>query len=466
MGDHPFSDKWSMFLKSSPIPTGLLRNGRFIDINPPFSLRTGYSVEDAIGKTMDDLGLVADLKGLISANYIDDQGRESLLVMIDVSSEIKDLERFLAVNQDLLLITDRSGKIVRLNDAWTELLGYSLDSIKSSDLLDFVHPDDHRATLDILSSLAEQKKVARFVNRFRSTDGTYRYFEWRAYPYDDFIYGSARDITESKNAEARILYLSNHDALTGLYNRYYFDQKIDQEIDRADRYRISLSMVMLDLDHFKQINDQWGHPVGDDVLKWTAQIIQGSIRQPDILVRLGGEEFMILMPHTPASGAMTAAEKIRKNLIETPHPIAGQVTASFGVAERKYGETHLEWYKRVDEAMYQAKEGGRNRVVRADRQQVTHPTIVSLQWQRDWECGNTSIDKQHQDILELANDFINIAIISENNAYHLKRLDILIKHVISHFRSEEQLLRTINYPDLTAHEKSHQDLVDKVLLFK
>lgn len=172
-----------------------------------------------------------------------------------------------------------------------------------------------------------------------------------------------REAEYRKAAETTIQKIAITDELTGLNNRHYLDSVIETELARSDRYVQPLSFMILDLDHFKKVNDTWGHPVGDDVLKQTAEIIKSHIRKADVLVRLGGEEFLIMLPHTNGAGAAETAEKIRLALDERRHPVAGKCTSSFGVVERKYGESYISLYKRVDEALYLAKEGGRNRVV-------------------------------------------------------------------------------------------------------
>ena len=136
-------------------------------------------------------------------------------------------------------------------------------------------------------------------------------------------------------------------------------------MERADRYDETVSLVMFDLDHFKRVNDTWGHPAGDAVLKQIARIAGNMIRSSDLLIRFGGEEFLLLMPHTTISGAVAAAEKIRESLKSSDHPGPGRMTAGLGVAERKRHESFNEWYARTDEALYAAKQSGRNRVVRA-----------------------------------------------------------------------------------------------------
>jgi diguanylate cyclase (GGDEF)-like protein len=124
--------------------------------------------------------------------------------------------------------------------------------------------------------------------------------------------------------------------------------------------------MLLDLDHFKNVNDTWGHPVGDELLKLTSRTMEETKRNSDILIRFGGEEFIVLMPHTSIEGAAAAAEKIRAEIERNSHPVTGVQTVSIGVVERMKSESFRLWYKRTDDALYRAKESGRNRVVVAD----------------------------------------------------------------------------------------------------
>jgi diguanylate cyclase (GGDEF)-like protein len=166
-----------------------------------------------------------------------------------------------------------------------------------------------------------------------------------------------------KKAEKIIRNFSFTDPLTGIMNRRYLDSIIEIELARSDRYNHPMSIITLDLDHFKKVNDTWGHPVGDEVLKWVVGILQENIRKSDVLVRLGGEEFMILLTQTGLAGAREVAEKLRSTLDHAQHAVIGKCTASFGVAERLEGESFSTLYSRVDEALYRAKDNGRNQVI-------------------------------------------------------------------------------------------------------
>ena len=177
------------------------------------------------------------------------------------------------------------------------------------------------------------------------------------------VIGVSRDIEERKQRESEILFLSTHDHITGIYNRSYFESRLKDAMERTNRYRESQALVMLDLDHFKQVNDKYGHLTGDEVLKLVVNSISRSLRSLDVFARYGGEEFVILMPETSLHGACQAADKLRRLVESNPHPIAGTVTVSCGIAEYQPGSTSDDWYRQADESLYQAKTSGRNRVV-------------------------------------------------------------------------------------------------------
>jgi diguanylate cyclase (GGDEF)-like protein/PAS domain S-box-containing protein len=170
----------------------------------------------------------------------------------------------------------------------------------------------------------------------------------------------ARDELAAANAELKRLAIT--DSLTGISNRRHFEEEVTLEMARAQRYAQPLSLLLLDIDHFKAINDQYGHLTGDRVLIELSQRIGSRLRSMDRLARWGGEEFVVLMPYCDAAAAVLVAEDLRKLCAEQPFPEVGTIRASFGVAELKPGEKTEEWFKRVDVALYEAKSGGRDAV--------------------------------------------------------------------------------------------------------
>lgn len=159
--------------------------------------------------------------------------------------------------------------------------------------------------------------------------------------------------------------LASTDALTGLYNRYMFNELLSRELAQKKRYNSELSLVIFDIDHFKKINDSHGHLVGDEVLREVARIAKGKVRNSDILARWGGEEFIVLLPHTDIDGAKATAEKIRREIEGNNFDRPQTVTASFGVAECCEGECGDSLIDRADKALYQAKISGRNQTILA-----------------------------------------------------------------------------------------------------
>ncbi|HUL58460.1 MAG TPA: diguanylate cyclase [Anaeromyxobacteraceae bacterium] len=158
------------------------------------------------------------------------------------------------------------------------------------------------------------------------------------------------------------------DALTGLRNRRFFDERLQEEFHRAQRYSDPVSLMMIDLDHFKLVNDRWGHPTGDAVLHETAAEIRASLRDPDICARYGGEEFAVILPKTHLAGALAVAERVWRALAAKANraPDGGEVrvTASIGIAFYPSKDiTTAELLLRfADEAMYRAKSAGRNTI--------------------------------------------------------------------------------------------------------
>jgi diguanylate cyclase (GGDEF)-like protein/PAS domain S-box-containing protein len=278
----------------------------------------------------------------------------------------KQIEGFLDLNLDMLCVVDTDGNFHKVNRKFEEVLGYTSEDLKGNSFLSFLHDSDIQLTLDALKKFSKGTLIQGFTNRFRCKNGDYKYIEWHTQPrIGKFVYSSARDVTDQVLKAQALENMADRDQLTGAYNRHYFDNIIKAEMDKADRFSQPLSMALIDMDHFKRVNDTWGHPVRDEVLIQTTETIEGAIRESDILIRFGGEEFLLLMPNTPLEGAIVVSEKVRKTVEEASHPAAGTQTASFGVAERAKSESFYNWYKTVDEALYDAKKSGRNRVVSA-----------------------------------------------------------------------------------------------------
>ena len=180
----------------------------------------------------------------------------------------------------------------------------------------------------------------------------------------------------------RLCTLSMRDGLTGLYNQRYFRLQIQVEIKRASRFEQPLALIMMDIDHFKRVNDTYGHPFGDEVLKGFADVLKSHLRLSDLSVRYGGEEFAILLPNTNIEQAYFVAEKLRDEIGETAFMCGDDpvhITVSVGLAQFQHSgtETIDAFIKRADDLLYRAKTTGRNQVVcdQTDMDAVRHGEV-------------------------------------------------------------------------------------------
>ncbi|WP_193113473.1 sensor domain-containing diguanylate cyclase [Sulfurimonas marina] len=184
-----------------------------------------------------------------------------------------------------------------------------------------------------------------------------------------WIEGILEDITDRINAEKELQQkqlefekLATTDILTGVYNRYSIMKQIKEEMRRIKRKEEPLSLIMYDYDHFKDVNDNFGHDIGDYVLKETTKIISQGIREIDKIGRYGGEEFLILLPYSNLSDTLEVAQRIKDAVASHHFKGVKQITISLGVAQYNKGESLQSLLKRIDEKMYQSKHLGRNRV--------------------------------------------------------------------------------------------------------
>lgn len=223
----------------------------------------------------------------------------------------------------------------------------------------------------ILSGEAERVAVETTMTL---PDGTRRVFENISRPLKDSngrivgVVGTSSDITELYEAREKLRQLSLTDHLTSLGNRRNFDEHVARELNRAQRQGTPTALLLMDLDHFKSVNDRFGHPVGDDVLVRIARIVREHTRTEDVSARMGGEEFGIVMPDTDLEQALAVAQRLHRHINETNHLSNGlsrfKVSASFGLATCDSGGMSLrEFYILADQALLEAKQRGRNCIV-------------------------------------------------------------------------------------------------------
>lgn len=254
------------------------------------------------------------------------------------------------------------------------------------------------------------------------------------------------------------------DTLTGTWNRAHLGRIMAMEMSRSARHRQPLSVILLDIDHFKRVNDTHGHAAGDAVLRKLVHAVQAQTRPGDMLFRWGGEEFLVLVPSTTYRQARSLAEKLRTSVAALEFPVVGSITISLGVAERLSGESSDALFERVDKALYAAKTGGRNATVVDARgcSDAWEASVLRLAWSEDYACGHEIIDAQHRRLFALANRLIDASLREASGQRELTdALGVLVGEVASHFTAEEAILESMNYIRLAQHRRAHAALLKR-----
>lgn len=308
-----------------------------------------------------------------------------------------------------ILITDERAVIEQANPAAARIFGYGREELVGQ-RLNMLIPEPERSQHDRYLSNYVHKGKTRIIGRDREIRGLRK--DGTVFPIEIAItelwsggrrhfVGVLRDITARKQAEAalhkareeleqrveertadlthinaalqqeiearahmqvELERLATTDTLTGIRNRRAFDEQLALEVNRARRYGTPLALVLIDIDHFKRINDRYGHQIGDRVLVELAGVVGSRLRASEVFARWGGEEFIVLAPNTSADDAVHLAEEIRARVAAHEFPGVGQVTVSLGVTEYAPDDTSDSLWKRADTALYRAKAGGRDRV--------------------------------------------------------------------------------------------------------
>ncbi len=272
-----------------------------------------------------------------------------------------------------IYVFDRNRKFTDTNQAGLDLLGYTRKELLNMQITDVDANRDIKVWTPVLKQLLSGKNVINQEHELMRKDGTIVTVLSNTKPLNDDrghsvgLQSTFINITERKQAEEKLKHMASHDPLTGLYNRNEMKLRLDNEMERASRYNHKLSVFMLDIDHFKHINDTYGHQTGDTVLRKFAKLLENSIRNSDYTARFGGEEFVVILPETELPKARELAERLRKLVDDHIFPInidkELNLSTSIGIATfPDHVQTSQELLKAADSAMYAAKEAGRNQV--------------------------------------------------------------------------------------------------------
>jgi diguanylate cyclase (GGDEF)-like protein/PAS domain S-box-containing protein len=270
---------------------------------------------------------------------------------------------------------DPTGAITFANPAAAGMLGRSVATLAGAKLADFAQSAD-RAVDPFTEALERGRIIQDRRATFLRPDGTALGVDLLCTPIrqDDEVVGAVvtfNDATERRRFEDQLAHLAHHDALTGLFNRRRFEEELELQVAYGSRYGTALSVLLIDLDRFKVINDTHGHRAGDEVICSAAAALRGRLRTNDVIARLGGDEFAVLLPATGNAEAAYVAEQLRAAIAGERHGESEslEVTASIGVATVESGQTTGDdLLADADIAMYEAKDAGRDRVARFDPQ--------------------------------------------------------------------------------------------------
>jgi diguanylate cyclase (GGDEF)-like protein/PAS domain S-box-containing protein len=309
----------------------------------------------------------------IMAKFIIDMAEQSLKV-IDTTQALQEREEYRSLVANINIGVYRIAppdRFVRINRAMALIFGYAnTDELMVLPITRLYQNSEDRDTLfrELSDNGSITDRIVPMVTKdektiWASLTATAHFSENGVLEWID---GVIEDVSKRKAATDELRDLSEIDTLTLIYNRRMALVLLRLEINKAQRFSRPLSLIMLDIDKFKSVNDRFGHDVGDAVLRTTTEVIRSGLRKTDIFARYGGEEFVVVCPETDIEGAAGLAEKIRIKLANHDFPTVGTVTISAGFTEfLSNGDSEDALIKRADEALYLAKEQGRNMVKQA-----------------------------------------------------------------------------------------------------
>jgi diguanylate cyclase (GGDEF)-like protein/PAS domain S-box-containing protein len=328
-------------------------------------------------------------------DVVDGEVRGFFVLVTDISARraaetalAEEQERFRTLFESVpigALILGPGGRIIDLNAAASRVFARSREQLTGVTVLDITHPDDRAETAERLERVAAGEVDAfRMEKRFVDAHGETIWAQvdaTRLGSGDDWrLVEQIQDVSERHHHEQQLVHLADHDALTGLLNRRALARELDRLQSVAERYSADGALVLVDLDHFKNVNDTLGHKAGDDLIVGAADLLRARARDTDIVARLGGDEFAILLPR----GTAEEAEELAGSLVDifdkwVPLPAIPEtrITASIGVAGLAPGQSGGELLMHADLAMYDAKEAGRDSFVRYAEHPFKRPKIES-----------------------------------------------------------------------------------------
>ncbi|MBF0520667.1 MAG: diguanylate cyclase [Nitrospirae bacterium] len=364
---------------------------REIDEDVPVILTTAYNDEDFFLKAI-EIGVVKYIKKPINSTDLFSvlvKVAKSISQQKEIDAKNEFIKTILDNNPAFLLITDEED-IFFMNKSFLYFLGYdTFDEFKSNGLninRFLVVKDDafykNKSFTGWITEVIHGKEKQYIVylagkEQLRSEAGAYLISATQIpeIQHTDRYLITFTDISGIESERRRFQDMACKDPLTSIFNRKKFEDELEKEILRTERYKTNLTMMIFDIDHFKSINDTYGHQAGDAVLRELTEIVSAHVRKTDIFARYGGEEFVVITPETTLIGATELAEKLRELIQKNKFSHGGHVTCSFGVSEYMGSESSHTFIKKADYALYIAKNNGRNRVQFVEKE---HSLVFNL----------------------------------------------------------------------------------------
>ena len=374
-----------------------------------------------------------------------------------------------------IALTDLDGNFFEVNRIMQQIFGFDKQQLSLMNVCDLAHTADVESIREYFRAVLEGEQGKSFVEaRFLDGKGDLLFISVTCglamtpagLPHYRIV--SFRDVTERQQTQIKLEEQVAYDSLTRALNRAQMQERCNHEVLRSERHGHKLSLVLIDLDHFKQVNDTCGHAAGDQVLSGFSDLTRDCLRKIDLFGRWGGDEFILLLPETGVIGARRVAERIRVALEAHRFSHGVQVTASLGIAGWRVGESFIGLLERADVLMYRAKQGERNRIEvdsedlhRDSISKSDHLPMHALQWKRAYASGNAEIDGEHRQLFQLCNRILSAMAVQHDKAKILVLVDALLADVVTHFQNEEKLLTECQYPALEEHQGCHRRLLEQ-----
>ncbi|HHQ4691063.1 TPA: sensor domain-containing diguanylate cyclase [Aeromonas veronii] len=301
---------------------------------------------------------------------------EHKLIEARMAEQHQLLEIILANVDAHIYMKDSQHRFLYVNQKVCALLGLAAEQIINRSDNELFSPHSANQLWQLDNQVFETGELQAGEESLTDTEGKQHYYWSVKVPFKladgtPTLIGISSDITELHQLKEQLQYQSVRDSLSGLYNRRFFFEVCEKNLSMNMRHQLTSVLIVLDVDQFKRINDRYGHPLGDQALIHLGKVMQSVLRSEDVLARIGGDEFAILLPNTTLSAATSLAERLRQQVMQSPLPLADGdelvITISAGLVENSKGEQMESLYARADQMLYQAKQSGRNCVACKER---------------------------------------------------------------------------------------------------